>query len=141
MRAPPAGSAILRTWLARAVAFLQVGAKRRGVMRPLLLAVGVALSACGGTVCDGAVKAEQGANQKSANCNAGSITVHDAQKCNSNLSKCNSDDLQEINNYGACLNALPVCSSNNEVQWSGQRQGCINQAAARISLNCFINIL
>lgn len=122
------------------MAFWRTRAISRGAMRPLALLVGF-LAACGGSVCDNAVKAEQASNQKGALCGARTTTVHDAQKCNNNLSKCNTDDLNEINNYGACLNALPACASSNKIQWEGQRDGCINQAFQRISLTCFANIL
>lgn len=107
----------------------------------ILLALAVVLAGCG-TVCDGAVAAEQGANQKSSGCNAGAITVHDAMKCNEgSKTKCTSNDLNGIQKYGSCLNALPVCTSDNQQQFSSTRQGCINQAAADISLTCFSAIL
>ncbi|MBL8950112.1 MAG: hypothetical protein JNK82_05005 [Myxococcaceae bacterium] len=99
------------------------------------------LSGCGGSVCDNAVKAEQAANAKSTSCNVAPITVHDAQRCNSGLSKCSSDDLKELESYGACLAALPACTPQNEIQWRGQRDGCTTQGFFRISLNCFANIL
>lgn len=110
-------------------------------MRTLaLLAVLGFVSACG-SVCDQAVAAERSANQKGLNCSQSNITVHDAQKCNSGLSKCNSDDLNELNLYAQCLNGVPVCSSSNEIQFAAQRQGCLNQAFARISFTCFGSIL
>lgn len=98
------------------------------------------LSACG-SVCDQAIAAERSANQKGVNCSTQNITVHDSNKCNTGLSKCNSDDLNEIGNYTNCLNSLPNCSTGNEIQWNGQRQGCINQAFFKISLTCQSNIL
>jgi hypothetical protein len=110
-------------------------------MRTIALLAVLGLSSACGSVCDGAIGAERSANQKALNCSLQNITVHDTMRCNSGLSKCNSDDLNEISNYASCLNALPVCSSSNEIQFAGQRQGCINQAAARISFTCFANVL
>ena len=105
-----------------------------------LFAVLVAVSGCG-SVCDQASAAERGANSKSLDCSVTNITVHDANKCNMGLQKCNSDDLNEINSYVSCLNGLPVCSSSNEIQFRNQRDGCVLQAFTRISFICQSNIL
>ena len=106
----------------------------------VLLAVLLAVTGCG-SVCDQAVSAERGANQKGVNCSVQNIDVHDSNKCNNGLQQCNSDDLNELQNYVSCLNNLPNCVSGNEIQWNAQRQGCINQAIFKISGKCFSNIL
>lgn len=110
------------------------------VSRVCLLAVLLAVTGCG-SVCDSAVAAERNANQKGVDCSVQNITVHDANKCNSGLQKCNSDDLNEIQTYSNCLNSLPQCTSGNEIQFRGQRDGCVNQAFFKISFACQSNIL
>ncbi|MBL8954711.1 MAG: hypothetical protein JNK82_28295 [Myxococcaceae bacterium] len=107
-------------------------------MRLLCLA---ALTSCAlltgcGTVCDTAMHAEQRANQKGRDCNAGNITVHDANTSNSGLSKCSQDDMREIQLYAECLDALPVCTSSNSTSFAFQRLGCVAQPIGRISASC-----
>jgi hypothetical protein len=110
-------------------------------MRKTLVALLVVASGCG-TVCDGVVASESGANQKALNCNLQNITVHDANKCNSGVnSKCSADDISALKNYAACLNNLPACTSDTEVSFNFSRSGCVSQAASKISLTCLGGIL
>ncbi len=109
-------------------------------MRTLLLSAALALCACG-SVCDNAVAAERAANAKAKDCGLTDITVHDANKCNSNLQKCSSDDLKEIDNYATCLNNLPVCTDANKTSFNFSRSGCVLQPIGRLSNTCAGSIL
>lgn len=108
-------------------------------MRPLLLVcsstLSVLLSGCG-SVCDSAVAAENNSNRRGAECGQNNIAVHDANRCNQNLSKCSPDDMKEIQAYADCLDALPACTSSNSVSWGFSRAGCVLQPIGRISGTC-----
>ena len=110
-------------------------------MKVMLATFVMAVMAGCGSVCDGAVAAERGANQKGSGCGAQNITVHDAAKCNANVGKCSTDDLDQLSNYASCLNALPTCTSSNSVQFQISRGACWLQAASSISPTCSLSIL
>jgi hypothetical protein len=100
----------------------------------LLLTPLLCLSACG-TICDTAVAAENAANQRGQPCNS-TVTVHDANKCNSGLSKCSPDDTKAIQGYIDCLNNLPQCSTDTKTSWDFSALGCELQPVGKISATC-----
>jgi hypothetical protein len=104
-------------------------------MRLLIFALSLCAAACG-TVCDSAAGAQRRANDKGRDCSHQNITVNDANKCNSGLSKCSPDDVKELQAYADCLDALPVCSSSNSTSWAFSRAGCQLQPIGRISGEC-----
>jgi hypothetical protein len=102
----------------------------------LLLTPLLCLSACG-TVCDAAVAAENAANQRGEPCGSNSkVTVHDANKCNSGLSKCSPDDTKAIQSYIDCLNNLPQCTTDTQTSWNFSALGCELQPVGKISGTC-----
>src|SRR5437868_1969232 len=104
-------------------------------MRKLALLPLLALCACG-TVCDGVVASEQRQDQNAKNCGLNGITVHDANKCNNNMSKCSQDDMSAMKNYAQCLDNLPMCSSSNKTSYRFSLAGCQIEGATRISFGC-----
>jgi hypothetical protein len=108
-------------------------------MRTALLLVPMFSFAACGTVCDQAVAAEQGAKSKSNACNV-NVTIHDANKCDNNLTKCSADDMTQIQNYAKCLNDLPVCDPNTNGSHWGLDEALCGQPLLKLSLNCSTSI-
>src|ERR1043165_5063594 len=104
-------------------------------MRTLALLSLLALCACG-TVCDGVVASEQRQDQNAKSCGLNGITVHDANKCNNNMSKCSQDDMTELQNYARCLDGLQMCTSSNKTSYSFALAGCQLQPFGRLSFSC-----
>ena len=102
----------------------------------LALATLALLALCGcGTACDREAAALKGAAQKASSCGGSSTSNFDTNKCNDNLHTCSSDDMAAINNFSACLEGLPNCTSDTQTSWSLSRLGCTTDLG-KASLSC-----
>jgi hypothetical protein len=101
--------------------------------------VSLALTGCGGSICEDFKDAGEDLQEKAKPCSDGTTGTDepfDVKQCESDLSKCSDSDKDALNEYIDCLGDVDKCVKGQEQAFAGAVLGCAFTAAGKLSDAC-----
>jgi hypothetical protein len=102
--------------------------------------VSLALTGCGGSICEDFKDVSEDLEEKAAPCsdgtNGGSNEEFNVQQCESDLAKCTDEDKEALEDYISCLGDVDKCEKGKEDAFGGAVLACAFSAAGKLSDAC-----
>lgn len=101
--------------------------------------VSLALTGCGGSLCEDVADSLDKVNEKAKPCGFDSttdpITDDDIKRCEDNLDKCTDADKDALGKFNDCIGDLATCSTGNENAFAAALLAC-GAHLDKVSDNC-----
>lgn len=101
--------------------------------------ISLALTGCGGSICEDFKDVSDELTEKARPCSDGTTGTDDpfdVQQCEADLAKCSDDDKKALEEYIDCLGDVETCEKGREDAFGGAVLACAFAAASKLSDAC-----
>lgn len=102
--------------------------------------VSLALTGCGGSICEDFKDTSEELTEKAKPCSdgtsPGTTEPFDVQQCEADLAKCSDSDKEALEEYISCLGEVDTCVKGKEDAFGGAVLACAFAAAGKLSDAC-----